>query len=139
MEFPELTRIDRIPADSGRNTWRTVKNSPKRVLIGELVSQLSRGSSRLGSVSVGVRIVGYGYIGVVHLDLQNHGRSEEGILGERWGQYIKIREIEHKRSLVRKKIEICKQIKRSRKQEVESKVYIGILNDSGMSWRKTKD
>ena len=27
MEFPESTGIDRIPADSGRNTWRTVKNS----------------------------------------------------------------------------------------------------------------
>jgi hypothetical protein len=90
-------------------------------------------------VSVGVRVVGYGYIGVVHLNLQNRGRSEEGILGERWGQYIKIGEIEHKRSFVGKKIEICDQIKRSREREVESKVYIGVLNDSGMSWRKRKD
>jgi hypothetical protein len=61
-----------LSAGSGRSSFVELSIAqPKRVLVVELVSQPSRGSLRLGSVSVGVRVIGYGYIGVVHLDLQN--------------------------------------------------------------------
>ena len=59
---PESTRIDQIPADSGRNTWRTVKNStvesqiPKFVLAPALIG-FARFRKQLANGTIKVRLL----------------------------------------------------------------------------------